>query len=196
MVRLFVGLELAPDIKEALDFARGGVEGAHWQRDEQLHLTLAFIGEVPSSTVRQIEDELSAIAFDPFELSLEGVNMFGNTRQPKTLWAGVADEAPLHHLHEKVMNALERIGVEPDRRRYKPHVTLARFSRGTQARISDWLTANGVLKTPTQQVGYFSLFSSQRTDDGPCYLVESRFGQDVEADCNFEFVERREFETL
>jgi len=196
MVRLFVGLELSQELKQSLQFARGGVEGAHWQSDAQLHLTLAFIGEVPSSAVVQIEEALADIHFDPFELALEGVNMFGSTRQPKTLWAGVANEAPLQHLHDKVQNALERVGMETDRRRYKPHVTLARFPRSLHAKIGDWLTANGVLRTPAQPVGYFSLFSSQRSDEGPCYLVEARFGDGMTHDVNFEFVECRELETL
>jgi len=181
MARLFVGLELSPTIKKSLDFARGGVEGARWQRDEQLHLTLAFLGEVPAHMVRDVENALSYIDFQPFCLTLESVGMFGSVCQPKTLWTGVVDEEPLHHLHEKIMVALEAIGLTLDRRRYKPHVTLARFARRTQARIEDWLMLNGTLKSPEQQTSHFSLFSSRLTADGPSYLVEARFG-DVTGD--------------
>jgi len=196
MIRLFVALELSPEIIEALGYARGGVEGARWQKDEQLHLTLAFIGEVPRSTLRRVEEALADIEFEPFDLTLAGVNMFGTPRQPKTLWAGVAEEAPLRHLHEKILNALERVGIETDRRRYKPHVTLARFSRGATARIADWLVANSVLNTPTQQVGYFSLFSSQLVSEGASYMVEARFGEDVVMDDSFEVVESDEMEVF
>jgi len=189
MIRLFVGLELPPEIVEALGYARGGVEGARWQKDEQFHLTLAFIGDVPGSTLHLIENALAQIEFDPFELEFSGVNMFGTPRQPKSLWAGVRDEAPLSHLHEKILNALERIGVETDRRRYKPHATLARFSRGATARIADWLTVNSILKTPTQRVGYFSLFSSQLNSDGASYVVEARFGEGASLGDGFEAVE-------
>ena len=175
-MRLFVGLELSAEIKKSLEFARGGVEGARWQRDDQLHLTLGFIGEVPMSSVREIERVLADIHFDPFELQLTGVDMFGSVQQPKTLWAGVADEKSLKYLHEKILNALERVGIEGDRRRFKPHVTLARFNRGVEARISDWLGINGTLKTPVQTVEYFSLFSSAPTSEGPSYIVEARFG--------------------
>ena len=182
MIRLFVGLELSPEIIEALGHARGGVEGARWQKDEQFHLTLAFIGDVPNSTVRLIEGALAHIEFDPFDLAFSGVDMFGTRGQPKSLWAGVVDEAALRHLHEKILNALERVGVETDRRRYKPHTTLARFSRGATARIGDWLTVNSVLNTPTQRTGYFSLFSSQLNSDGASYVVEARFGEGAEFD--------------
>ena len=196
MVRLFVGLELSPEMKDALDFVRGGVEGAHWQGDDQLHLTLAFIGDVPLNVMRQIEDELSKTDFEPFDLTLAGVDMFGNIRQPKNLWAGVVDETPLQNLHEKILTALERIDVETDRRRYKPHVTLARFPRNIQARISDWLTANSILKTPAQRIDHFSLFSSQRSSEGPSYLVEARFGDGAVHDAAFELVENRAPEGL
>jgi len=194
MMRLFVGLELSPEITHALGLARGGVESARWQSDEQFHLTLAFIGDVPRSTLRLIEGALASIEFDPFDLAFSGVDMFGTRHQPKSLWAGVADEAPLKHLHEKILNALERVGLETDRRRYKPHATLARFSRGTTARIGDWLTVNSVLNTPTQRVGYFSLFSSQLNSDGASYVVEARFGEGVEFDDSFETVEPAEME--
>ena len=196
MIRLFVGLELSSELKEALVIARSGVEGARWQSDAQVHLTLAFIGEVPTGSMRQIEDALSAIEFAPFDLALEHLDMFGTSYQPKTLWTGVAEEAPLHHLHEKILTALERIDVETDRRRYKPHVTLARFPRGIHTQIEDWVTTNGIVKTPIQRVGYFSLFSSQRSSAGPSYLVESRFGEGAPQDADFEMVERLEMETL
>ncbi|PCI60161.1 MAG: RNA 2',3'-cyclic phosphodiesterase [Kordiimonadales bacterium] len=175
MIRLFVGIELLPSLLGSLGLARGGVEGARWQSDEQLHLTLAFIGTVPVHTMREIEDELSRIRFNPFELTLEGVGMFGTTDQPKALWAGVADGTPLLHLHEKILNTLEQIDVTVDRRRYKPHVTLARFARGTKTCFGDWVTSNGTLKSPPQIVDHFSLFSSTQTSEGPSYIAEARF---------------------
>jgi len=178
MIRLFVGLELSPLLLESLTLVRGGVEGAYWQRDDQLHLTLAFIGEVSRRDMNEIEAELSRIQLDPFDLTLSGVGMFGKSKHPKSLWAGVANEAPLKHLQAKVLKALERVGVETDRRRYKPHVTLARFSRGAQARIGDWLAMNGVFRSPSQRVSHFTLFSSELTRSGSFYSVESQFGSD------------------
>lgn len=182
MIRLFVGLELTPSQQESLTYARGGVEGAHWQRDDQLHLTLAFIGEVTHRSMREIEGALSQIAFDPFDLAFTDVGMFGKFDMPKTLWAGVENKAPLMHLHEKVLTAVERTGVAMDRRRYKPHVTLARFKRGAYARIATWLAVNGVLRSPSETVRHFTLFSSHLTSDGPVYQVEARFGNIADED--------------
>ena len=182
MVRLFVGLEIPDNIREALSDVRGGVEGAHWQRDDQLHLTLAFIGDVPKKVMHEIEGELSRIHVAPFEFALRGVGLFGKPKQPKTLWAGVEDRKPLGHLHEKIVNALDRVDVEVERRKYKPHVTLARFRRGAQARVGDWLLNSEMLHTPAETVQHFTLFSSQLTHEGSYYTVESRFGRALEAE--------------
>lgn len=175
MARLFVGLDIHEPLIHDLSEARGGVESAHWQRDNQLHLTLAFIGDTPRKATREIEDALAAIRFDPFELSLEGVGMFGKPKFPKILWAGVADKAPLQHLHEKIATVLDRVGVEIDRRKYKPHVTLARFRRGSEARVGDWLTRNQTLKTNAVTIDNFVLFSSKRTSEGSFFHHEAEF---------------------
>lgn len=182
MARLFVGLDIHEPLLEGLSGARGGVENAHWQRDNQLHLTLAFIGDASRKVTQEIEYALADIRFDPFELSLAGVGMFGKPKNPKTLWAGVANKAPLLHLHEKVATALQRIDVEVDRRKYKPHVTLARFRRGAQARVGDWLTANENLATGSSQIESFLLLSSERTSEGSFYRHEAEFhalGHDI-----------------
>ena len=175
MARLFVGLDIHETLIEDLAHARGGVEGAHWQRDNQLHLTLAFIGDAPRKTKREIEDTLVRVHFEPFELSLEGVGMFGKPRHPKMLWAGVSDKKPLQHLHDKIASALARIDVEIDRRKYKPHVTLARFRRGADARVGDWLTSNQLLHTQPTLVDKLVLFSSERTSEGSFFRHEAEF---------------------
>ena len=175
MARLFVGLDIHEALIEDLAHARGGVESAHWQRDNQLHLTLAFIGDTPRKTKREIEDTLARIHFEPFELSLEGVGMFGKPRHPKMLWAGVSNKKPLLHLHNKIASALDRIDVETDRRKYKPHVTLARFGRGAEARVGDWLTSNQLLRTQSTLVDKFALFSSERTSEGSFFRHEADF---------------------
>jgi len=185
MARLFVGLDIRETLIEDLAHARGGVEGAHWQRDNQLHLTLAFIGDAPRKTKREIEDTLARIHFEPFELSLEGVGMFGKPRHPKMLWAGVTNKKPLLHLHNKIASALDRIDVETDRRKYKPHVTLARFGRGAEARVGDWLTSNQLLRTQSTLVDKFVLFSSERTSEGSFFRHEAdfhAFGCEMRAD--------------
>ncbi|RMF13690.1 MAG: RNA 2',3'-cyclic phosphodiesterase, partial [Alphaproteobacteria bacterium] len=111
MMRLFVGIELPETVRRSLGLLRGGIRGAKWQRDDQFHLTLRFIGEVPPSHLEEIVRALAGIGFSPFDLRLAGVGLFGNERQPRLLWAGVEEPEPLRHLARKVNQALERIGI-------------------------------------------------------------------------------------
>ena len=77
MLRLFVGLSLPEEVRERLLGVMGGVQGARWQNDEQLHLTLRVIGEVSEDQAEDIDATLSGILFRPFELALNGAGTFG-----------------------------------------------------------------------------------------------------------------------
>ena len=176
MPRLFIGLEIPELLKSQLLWPRSGVEGARWQRDDQLHLTLAFVGDVSRGIAHDVDSELSRLTVTPFELELSGVGFFGKPAQPKALWAGVRDPAPIRHLHEKVSFAMERIGVDVDQRRFLPHVTLARFRRGACARIGDWLSENERLSTDRIWLSHFTLFSSHLTEERAHYEIENRYG--------------------
>ena len=179
MPRLFVGLEIPDTLKSSLIVPRSGVHGARWQRDDQLHLTLAFIGDVGVRDAQDIALELSRIDMVPFELALMGVGFFGKPRQPKALWAGVQDPAPVRHLHEKVSVNLDRIGIQLDQRRFLPHVTLARFRRGVSAPIGHWIRDNERLSTERVWIEHFTLFSSHLTEERAHYRIEQRYGNSL-----------------
>ncbi|MGB8601474.1 MAG: RNA 2',3'-cyclic phosphodiesterase, partial [Rhizomicrobium sp.] len=126
-MRLFVGLSLPQDVADAVLALEGGVPGARWQHREQLHMTIRFIGETDGATANLIDDTLGGIVVPAFTLQLKGVGFFGG-RMPHSLWAGVADEAPLQHLNRKVEIALQHIGLAAQGRKYIPHVTIARLT--------------------------------------------------------------------
>ena len=187
MPRLFVALELPPPVLDGIlgdtDHAgnvmpgvMGGVEGARWQRADQLHLTLAFMGMVEGPRADDLASELDRIQMTPFRLGLRGVNKFGKEDRVKTLWAGVDDPQPVVHLHEKVMRAIGRLNVPLDERRFVPHVTLARFHRRADPPVQGWLNANENFATESGVVTHFTLFSSHQTDEGSYYRAEARFG--------------------
>ncbi len=175
MIRLFVGLELPTATRQALGLLRGGVDGARWQTDAQYHLTLRFIGEVEARRAGEIADALGSIRFTPFALDIEGLGIFGKVRKPRALWVGVRDPAPLKHLHEKIDQALVRVGIAPEERKYRPHVTLARF-RGRSGRLERYLVDHQDFVTPRISVDHFALFSSHLGHEGARYVVEARFG--------------------
>ncbi len=179
-MRLFVGIELPETIRRALGLLRGGIRGAKWQRDDQFHLTLRFIGEVPPSHVDEIVGALAGISFSPFALRLSGVGLFGNGHQPRLLWAGVKDAAPLRHLARKVNHALERIGIEEEHRKFAPHVTIARFARRAGP-VDEWIGQHRDFSLPPFPVSHFSLFESHLLGEGARYEIEARFpASDIE----------------
>jgi RNA 2',3'-cyclic 3'-phosphodiesterase len=176
MIRLFVGLELAEEQKAALQNVMHGISSIKWQRDDQLHLTLSFIGEVPKNIARDIAAGLASISFTPFDLYLSGVGLFGSLDKPRMLWSGVKDAAPLSHLHEKVERVLIGLGIEHEVRKYKPHVTLTRIRKRVRPfEIEQWMVFNDNFKAPALRVGYFTLFSSQLSHNGSYYDPEVNF---------------------
>ena len=133
MIRLFVALRPPPAIREALADLQEGVPGARWQDDDQLHLTLRFVGEVERPQAEDLAAALAQVHAPAPHVALAGVGSFGARGRADTLWAGLAPAAPLHHLHAKVEQACARAGLPAERRAYAPHITLARLPRSLAA---------------------------------------------------------------
>ncbi|MEN3975631.1 RNA 2',3'-cyclic phosphodiesterase [Emcibacter sp. SYSU 3D8] len=168
MLRLFVALPLPPEVRSRLIGLMGGVNGARWQTDDQLHLTLRFIGEVDEARAEDIDSALRAINFAPFQVSLQGTGLFGDIRKPRMLWAGVGPEAPLAHLAQKIDTAMVRIGLPAEQRKFMPHVTLARF-KGPSGRVDRFLAAHDQLWSQPWNVARFTLFRSHLAHSGAIY---------------------------
>jgi 2'-5' RNA ligase len=177
MHRLFVAIRPPPPIRADLLDLMGGIAGARWQSEDQLHLTLRFIGEVDRHLARDVDAALSSVHHPQFTVALSGLGVFERRGDPVTLWAGFAPQEPLRALHRKVDQALVRIGVEPDRRAYAPHVTLARLSRGTGPIGGLMERSGGIAGTPFE-VREFRLYESRLTPDGPLYSVAERYSLD------------------
>lgn len=169
-MRLFVAIRPPRAIRERLIAAMGGISGARWQRDDQLHLTLRFIGDVDRRQAEDIHAALGAIGQQRFEMAIAGVGFFDQRGRPDAVWAGIAPCEPLAGLHRKIDQALMRAGLEPDRRAYAPHITLARLSRGAGP-IGGFLETAGRLSTPLFSVDRFSLFESDRTAERAVYSL-------------------------
>jgi len=174
MIRLFVGLELPPSVKMALGMLRGEVDGARWLREDQLHLTLRFIGEVSPEAAEDVHEALHEVDFTPFEVALKGLGVFGKLRQPRAVWAGVADPEPLQGLHDRIETALARAGFSGRDRRYIPHVTLARFKTRSR-RLEAFLAEHQDFAAPAFQAEHFTLFRSHLSRHGASYEIEERY---------------------
>src|SRR6266436_1167483 len=123
MLRLFVGIGFPPELKLRLSLLCSGVPGAKWVDPGNFHLTLRFIGEIGEDVAADIDDALGRLRARRFTLQLARTGVFGGDR-PRALWVGVERQPEMILLRDKIEQALIRIGLDPEPRRFAPHVTL------------------------------------------------------------------------
>lgn len=175
MHRLFAGLTPPAAIRRQLLDVMGGVPGARWQSDAQLHLTLRFFGEVDRRLAEDIAIALGQVHFPPIEACISGVGAFEDRRgKTNAIWAGVRPHDALTALHHKIDQAAKRLGVEPDHRAYLPHVTLARLG-GRAGPVERYLADHAGLASEAFVFTHFTLFESTLGSDGANYETVERY---------------------
>lgn len=172
--RLFVALRPPAPVRDALLDLMQGVENARWQDDDQLHLTLRYVGEVETHRADDLAEALGAIRFEPFALRIEGVGVFERKAVARLLWAGVAASDALARLQRKVERVCQSVGIEAEHRRFMPHVTLARLNQSSGP-LGDFLAAHADLALPPWTVQEFALFESELRDEGSIYTPVVRY---------------------
>ncbi len=178
MHRLFVGIRPPAAIRAHLIATMTGAEGARWQDDEQLHITLRYIGEVERPVAEDVAAMLGQVRGPSFDLTIEGVGLFDRgSRRPTALWAGVRPRDAIAELHHKIDRVVVRAGLEPERRAYLPHITLARIG-GRGAVVEPWLAANAGLASAAFAVTHFLLFESHLGREGARYEAIARYALD------------------
>ena len=168
MLRLFVGIEFPPELKLRLSLLSTSMPGTKWVDAGNFHLTLRFIGEVGRDVAADIDDALGRLRARRFSLQLAGTGVFGGDR-PRALWVGVEREPELVTLRGKIEQALIRIGLEPEPRKFVPHVTLARLRDPALDELGDFLAANAQFRAAPLPVEHFSLIASFPTKAGSIY---------------------------
>ena len=174
MHRLFVAIRPPEAVRARLLDLMEGVPGARWLDEDQLHLTLRFIGEVDRHLANDVHAALAAIRHPPFDIAISGLSWFDRRGETKVLWAGVAPHEPLKALHKKVDHALARARLEPERRAFHPHITLARFGRGAGA-LGPLIERAGGVTSPPFTVTEFRLYESRLTPERAIHSVVERF---------------------
>ncbi|MBZ9645941.1 RNA 2',3'-cyclic phosphodiesterase [Sphingobium sp. 3R8] len=177
MHRLFVAIRPPADQRANLLSLMDGVEGARWQGDDQLHLTLRFIGEVDRHRANDLADALGAIRFAPFDVHLSGVGAFDRKGVVDTLWAGGKPRDPLAALHRKIDRVCVSVGLLPESRAYLPHVTLARFGRAGGL-IAPFLARHAALTGALFRVDRFTLFESRLGQQRAIYQAIADYADD------------------
>ncbi len=180
MIRLFVALRPPPAIRQSLLDIMEGVPAARWQDEEQLHVTLRFIGEVERPVAEDVAVALSQIVAPVPRVSLTGVGRFEKRGRIDTLWAGVTPHEALAALHRKVDQACVRAGLPPEHRAYLPHITVARLARsaGVGFAIEDWLATHAALSSAPFPLPHLVLYQSHLGRDGATYEPVARWPLD------------------
>ena len=174
-MRLFVALSLPETVQDRLSDLCQGVPSAKWVAADNLHLTLRFIGEVDHAEADDIHDALERIDCEAFDLDLVGLDTFGEGRKLRQLWVGVGENPALQRLQGKVEKAVQRAGQPPERRKFKPHVTLARFKSSPGPKLGEFIQSYGLLRIGPIRVADFVLYSSQLSPGGSIYREEARY---------------------
>ncbi len=174
MHRLFVALRPPRAIREQLLDLMQGVPGARWQDDEQLHITLRFIGEVDTPVAEDIATMLGSIRHPPLDLRLDGCGFFDTRGRPNAIWTGVSPRDSLAALHRKVDQAIVRCGLPPEGRAYLPHLTLARLSRSSGP-VDGFLAVNAGLSSDSFRVEHMILYESRLPHGGAQYEPVARY---------------------
>ena len=175
-MRLFVAVGLPRTVRQRLADLATGLSGVRWVPPENYHVTLRFIGELPAYQAEEIDLALASLQAPGFSLEFAGVGTVDRAGRVTALWAGVANNPALHHLRGKVETALQRAGVPPERRRYAPHVTLARLGeQAEQSRVAAWVQSHNLFRSAPVTVGHFTLFSSLLGKEQSVYTPEVEY---------------------
>jgi len=174
MPRLFTGLEIPADVCQSLATLRGGLPGARWIDPDNYHVTLRFIGDVDDVVAHEVASMLGRVRRQPFELRVEDLKSFGG-RKPRAVVATIGPSQAVMELQAEHERLMQRVGLEPEGRKYIPHVTLARLRESSSRQVADYLAVRAPFRSPSFQVARFVLFSSRASIGGGPYVVEAAY---------------------
>jgi 2'-5' RNA ligase len=171
-MRLFVAIEIAPEIRERIvafiEKASTTISNARWVHSEGLHVTLKFLGNVADEQRSAIEDKLGSIRASRFSLAVQHVGAFPNPRSPRVLCVGIDARSELPALAEQIDSAMAAVGFEREKRAFTPHVTLARFKDPKRVDVSSVLSASNAT-FGTMTATQFHLYESHLSPKGSRY---------------------------
>lgn len=175
MIRLFLAIDIPDTIRKAVQGMGRSIPNARPIPAHQLHLTLKFIGEVDGGTLLDIQDVLGEIRQPEFSLCLKGVGIFPPRGIPRILWAGVDPVENTISLRNSIERELAAINIPREKKKYSPHLTLARLRNCPIPALHNFLAGNAFLQTSTFPVQAFNLYSSRLTPKGAIHTLENSY---------------------
>jgi RNA 2',3'-cyclic 3'-phosphodiesterase len=174
MPRLFTGLEVPLHIASLLSSLRGGLVGARWIDMENYHVTLRCMGDIDDWHARDVDAMLGYVRRRPVKLTIDGLQIFGGDR-PRALVARIAPNQALIELQAEQERLVRRAGLPPEKRKFTPHVTLARLRDTSPWHAADFLASLGHVPSQSYTVSRFVLFSARASTGGGPYVVEAEY---------------------
>ena len=174
MYRLFAALPIPDEIHAGLVERQTSLSGASWRPPRNFHITLRFFGDVSHASARDLDELLAEICCAPFELSLEGMGWFGR-REPTAVWARVRECDSLRALSAQCERAARRLGLQPDRRPFTPHVTLAYLHGTLLDEATAWVERNNDYRGGPFWAEGFHLYSSHMGNGPSRYVAEADY---------------------
>ncbi len=150
--------------------------GVNWVKDENLHLTLLFLGDVDSARIPELTGILGEAAgrTAPFELALRGLELFPH-KAPRLVWASLeARDDALSRWHKRLLGEVRAGGFEPDAKPLRLHITLGRMKAALPAEVERSILQSEVDKG-FQAYDRLTLFRSVLKPDGPVYHALEQF---------------------
>ncbi|MGB7287202.1 MAG: RNA 2',3'-cyclic phosphodiesterase [Salaquimonas sp.] len=174
MPRLFCALKIPSALRLQLSEIKGGLSGARWIEPENYHITLRFFGDINRHIANDLALALSGIDRDAFDLEIDRLDAFGNAK-PHSLYAHVMSEQSLLDLQSEIEWIAKRLGLQPDRRKFSPHITLARLRDTTPLEVAGFIAARGGFHSAKFEIGEIQLLSSKDSIGGGPYVTEARY---------------------
>ncbi len=174
MPRLFTAIELPEDTAAELHALHQPIAGARWIDPDEYHLTLRFAGDIDNGLAREFTANLAGIEVDAFELTVLGLGAFGGD-DPHTVWAGIAPSPALDRLAKAHEKAARDAGLPPEKRAFKPHITLARLKHARVDAVARFLNRFSGYRSEPFFVAQTVLMSSRPLVGGGPFAIEERF---------------------
>ena len=182
-IRTFIAIEISQEVRvevvKHINHLRREAPNvrASWSREDNLHLTLKFLGNAPVSQISTVSQAAAAAAAatEPFELTVGGCGWFPPHGKPKVMWIGIEDpDARLRQLHDALQERCAEAGFDRDGRPFHPHLTIARLRSPAGSRhLAETHKAHGF---PAQRlrVSELVVFRSELLREGSKHTAISR----------------------
>lgn len=174
MPRLFAGIEIPEELSEELAGLEQPLPGARWVDPDDHHITLRYFGDVSKRVADDLIDGLAAIEHDLFHVTVTGITT-PPSKEPSSIWAAVAPSEALRALQAATERVARSAGLPPERRTFRPHITIARLRRVHEYPLARFLQRHAHLGVEPFVVPRFCLFSAKPNTGGGPYVLEQVF---------------------